>query len=232
MRCLRQRLRTNATVTSNPYQLATDIYGIGFLTADKIARNLGVPTDSEFRYCAGIIHALSEAAEDGHCYLPQPELIENVIKLLTTDDHQPTQDAIAHIIKEMSAREELIRESVKENYGERLLLCYKPTFFHTEMNLAQMISRRLSQPIVQDMPRVRAWIERFTTSRKIQLSPQQQQAVEKAAYSPVMVLTGGPGVGKTFTTHTIVSLWKAMGKSIALAAPTGRAAQRLAYMGS
>lgn len=230
MRCLRQRLRTNATVTSNPYQLATDIYGIGFLTADKIARNLGVPTDSEFRYCAGIIHALSEAAEDGHCYLPQPELIENVIKLLTTDDHQPTQDAIAHIIKEMSAREELIRESVKENYGERLLLCYKPTFFHTEMNLAQMISRRLSQPIVQDMPRVRAWIERFTTSRKIQLSPQQQQAVEKAAYSPVMVLTGGPGVGKTFTTHTIVSLWKAMGKSIALAAPTGRAAQRLAYM--
>ncbi|WP_414573890.1 ATP-dependent RecD-like DNA helicase [Nostoc sp. CCY 9925] len=219
-----------ATVTSNPYQLATDIYGIGFLSADKIARNLGVPTDSSFRYCAGIIHALSEAAEDGHCYLPQPELIEKVAKLLTTDDHQPTELAIADIIKQMGAKEELIREIVRGNDGEKLLLCYKPTFFHTEMNLAQMISRRLSQPIVQDMPRVRAWIERFTISRKIQLSPQQQQAVEKAAYSPVMVLTGGPGVGKTFTTHTIVSLWKAMGKSIALAAPTGRAAQRLAYM--
>ncbi|MFN6564266.1 MAG: ATP-dependent RecD-like DNA helicase [Nostoc sp. ChiSLP01] len=219
-----------ATVTANPYQLATDIYGIGFLTADKIARNLGVPTDSQFRYCAGIIHALSEAAEDGHCYLPQPELIEKVTKLLTTDDHQPTEDAIAGTIKDMSIREELIKEIVRDDYGEKLLLCYKPTFFHTEMNLAQMISRRLSQPIVQDMPRVHAWIERFTTSRKIQLSLQQQKAVEMAAYSPVMVLTGGPGVGKTFTTHTIVSLWKAMGKTIALAAPTGRAAQRLAEM--
>ena len=68
-RCLRQRLKTNATVTHNPYQLAADIYGIGFLTADKIARNLGVAPDSEFRYCAGLVHALSEAAEDGHCYL-------------------------------------------------------------------------------------------------------------------------------------------------------------------
>ncbi|MBD2302851.1 ATP-dependent RecD-like DNA helicase [Nostoc sp. FACHB-190] len=219
-----------ATVTSNPYQLATDIYGIGFLTADKIARNLGVPTDSQFRYCAGIIHALSEAAEDGHCYLPQPELIEKVTKLLTTDDHQPTELAIAEIMKQMGAKEELIREIVRGNDGEKLLLCFKPTFFHTETNLAQMISRRLSQPIVQDIPRVHAWIERFMVSRKIQLSPQQQQAVEKAAYSPVMVLTGGPGVGKTFTTHTIVSLWKAMGKTIALAAPTGRAAQRLSEM--
>ena len=139
-----------ATVTSNPYQLATDIYGIGFLTADKIARNLGVPTDSEFRYCAGIIHALTEAAEDGHCYLPQPELIEKVIKLLTTDDHQPAPEAIADIIKQMGAKEELIREIVRGNDGEKLLLCYRPTFFHTEMNLAQMICRRLSLPIVQE----------------------------------------------------------------------------------
>ncbi|MBD2505247.1 SF1B family DNA helicase RecD2 [Anabaena azotica] len=219
-----------ATVTANPYQLATDIYGIGFLTADKIARNLGVPSSSEFRYSAGIIHALSEAAENGHCYLPQPELIEQVSKLLATDDHQPTEDAIAEIIKQMSAKEELIREFVRDSYGEKLLLCYKPTFFHTEQNLAQLISRRLRQPVTQDIPRVRAWLDRFMSSRKIQLSPQQQQAVETAAYSPVMVLTGGPGVGKTFTTHTIVSLWKAMGKSIALTAPTGRAAQRLSEM--
>jgi exodeoxyribonuclease V alpha subunit len=218
------------TVTHNPYQLATDIYGIGFLTADKIARNLGVAPDSEFRYCAGITHALSEAAEDGHCYLPQPELIEKVIKLLTTQEHQPTEDAITNIIKDMGAREELVRERIRDDYGEKLLLCYLPTFFHTEQNLGQLISRRLRQPIAQDMPRVRGWIERFTASHKIQLSQQQQQAVEMAAYSPFMILTGGPGVGKTFTTHTIVSLWKAMGKSIALAAPTGRAAQRLSEM--
>ncbi|WP_375466842.1 ATP-dependent RecD-like DNA helicase [uncultured Nostoc sp.] len=215
-----------ATVTHNPYQLAADIYGIGFLTADKIARNLGVAPDSEFRYCAGLVHALSEAAEDGHCYLPQAELIESVIKLLTTEEHQPREQAMPQTIKDMALKDELIREKIPD----QTLLCYKPTYFHTEQNLAQLISGRLSQPIAQDIPRVRAWIERFTASHKIQLSEQQQQAVEIAAYSRMMILTGGPGVGKTFTTHTIVSLWKAMGKSIALAAPTGRAAQRLGEM--
>lgn len=217
--------RAIATVTHNPYQLATDIYGIGFMTADKIARNLGVAPDSEFRYRAGLIHALSEAAEDGHCYLPQPELIESVIKLLTTESHEPTKEAIAQTISDMALKEELIREKDGDT-----LLCYKPTYFHTEQNLAQLIHQRLNQPVITDIPRVQAWLERFTATQKIELSPRQQFAVETAAYSPIMILTGGPGVGKTFTTHAIVSLWKAMGKSIALAAPTGRAAQRLSEM--
>ncbi|BAY66951.1 RecD/TraA family helicase (plasmid) [Calothrix brevissima NIES-22] len=215
-----------ATVTENPYQLATDIYGIGFLTADKIARNLGVPADSQFRYCAGLVHALSEAAEDGHCYLPQTELIESVTKLLTTADHQPTADAITQSIKDMALKDELIRE----RDSDKTLNCYKPTYFHTEQNLAQLVRNRLTYPINPDIPRVRAWLERFCTSRQVSLSAEQQQAVEVAAYSRFTVITGGPGVGKTFTTHTIVSLWKAMGKSIALCAPTGRAAQRLSEM--
>ncbi|MBG1270786.1 SF1B family DNA helicase RecD2, partial [Nostoc sp. WHI] len=215
-----------ATVTHNPYQLAADIYGIGFLTADKIARNIGIAPDSEFRYRAGIIHCLSEAAEDGHCYLPQSQLIESVIKLLTTESHQPTEEAVTIIIKDMALADDLIREWDEE----KTLLCYKPTYFHTEQNLAQLIRQRLEKPVGTDIERVDDWIDRFTASRKIQLSQQQRQAVETAAYSKIMILTGGPGVGKTFTTHTIVSLWKAMGKSIALAAPTGRAAQRLGEM--
>ncbi|MDD1427939.1 ATP-dependent RecD-like DNA helicase [Dolichospermum sp. ST_sed9] len=214
-----------AIVTNNPYQLATDIYGIGFLTADKIARNLGVAPDSQFRYCAGLVHALSEAAEDGHCYLPQPELIESVIKLLTTESHKPTEQAITQTITNMALKDELIREKDGD-----ILLCYKPTYYHTEKNLAELIHERLNKPVTTDIPRVRAWTERFTQTQKIELSQQQQEAVEMAAYSQIMILTGGPGVGKTFTTHSIVSLWKAMGKSIALAAPTGRAAQRLAEM--
>ncbi|MBW4506870.1 MAG: ATP-dependent RecD-like DNA helicase [Scytonematopsis contorta HA4267-MV1] len=214
------------TVTYNPYQLATDIYGIGFLTADKIARNLGVPTDSEFRYSAGMTHVLSEAAEDGHCYLPQPELIQQVMEKLKTDDHQPKEDALTTIIQNMTLNNELIRECAED----KTLLCYKPTFFHTEQNLAQEIKQRLARPINPDIERVSSWIQRFTASRKIQLSEQQQEAVENAAYSRVMILTGGPGCGKTFVTRTIVELWKAMGKTIALAAPTGRAAQRLAEM--
>ncbi|MBG1241878.1 AAA family ATPase [Nostoc sp. NZL] len=212
-----------ATLTSNPYQLAADIYGIGFLRTDKIAFNLGVAPDSQFRYRAGLIHVLNEAAADGHCYLPQPKLIENVIKLLTTADHTPEEDALVDIIKDMALKDDLIREKSED----QTLLCYLPTYFHTEQNLAQLIQSRFCQPVAQDMPRVRAWIERFTKSHKIKLSPQQRLAVEMAAYSRVMILTGGPGCGKTFTTHTIVSLWKAMGKSIALAAPTGRTAQRL-----
>lgn len=215
-----------ATVTTNPYQLATDIYGIGFLTADKIAQNLGVPPDSEFRYRAGLVHVLSEAAEEGHCYLPQPSLVESALSLLKSESHTPSPDALALIIDMMQKSQELMVESSPDEIG----LCYKPTFFHTELSLAQRLHQQLSHPVTEDKHRVRNWIERFTQSRGIELSVQQHQAVEMAAFSRVMILTGGPGCGKTFTTHTIVSLWKAMGKSIGLAAPTGRAAQRLSEM--
>jgi len=215
-----------ATVTENPYQLATDIYGIGFLSADKIARNLGVPADSEFRYSAGLVHSLTEAAEDGHCYLPQPELIKRTYSLLITDSHTPDEDAIAQIITHTSEQQDLVIET----HPDTPPLCYKPTFYYTEQNLGQRLAQHLRHQNPVDLPRVRNWISRFTASRSIQLSPQQQQAVEIAASAPLMILTGGPGCGKTFTTHTIVSLWKAMGKSLGLAAPTGRAAQRLTEM--
>ncbi len=213
-------------VTNNPYQLATDIYGIGFITADKIACNLGVPTDSEFRYRAGMVHVLSEAAEDGHCYLPQPELTECVTKLLKTESHEPAPTVITEIIQKMALADELVRERNEKN----ILCCYKPTFFYTEQNLAQILQQRLTYPINPDIPRVTTWLERFSQSRRVSLSPEQREAVETAAYSKITVITGGPGVGKTFCTSTIVSLWKAMGRSIALAAPTGRAAQRLGEM--
>ena len=215
-----------ATVTENPYQLATDIYGIGFITADKIARSLGVPPDSEFRYRAGMTHALGEAAEDGHCYLPQPELVKQVVELLKTESHRPVEDAIALIIQNMALASELIREKSTE----QILLCYKPSFFYTELNLAQSLQQRLIQTTNPDIERVRSWSDRYTKSRNIELSKQQQLAVEMAAYSQITILTGGPGTGKSFTVGTIVALWKAMGKSIALAAPTGRAAQRLYEM--
>ncbi|AKG21317.1 SF1B family DNA helicase RecD2 [Calothrix sp. 336/3] len=213
-------------VTNNPYQLAVDIYGIGFITADQIARNLGVPADSEFRYRSGLTHVLNEASEDGHCYLPQPELIEKASQCLKTNEHQPTEEGITEIIKTMSFQDELIRESAPDN----TLLCYNPAFFNTENNLALLIGQHLKNPIEPDINRVRTWLTKFTESRNVELSPQQQEAVEMAAYSKVAVLTGGPGTGKTFSVRTIVQLWKAMGKSIALAAPTGRAAQRLTEM--
>jgi exodeoxyribonuclease V alpha subunit len=214
-----------ATVTHNPYQLAEDIYGIGFLTADVIARQLGVLPSSPFRYRAGIVHVLTEAAEDGHCFLPQPELLELAIAKLSIDEHAATAEVVLEILGIMAQEQALIREAVGE-----IPLYFQPSFFHTEQNLATLTLKLLQPPPVVDLPRVRSWIERFTNSRGISLSIEQQQAVEMAATERVMILTGGPGCGKTFCTRTIVAMWKAMGKKIALAAPTGRAAQRLAEL--
>jgi exodeoxyribonuclease V alpha subunit len=212
-------------VTENPYQLAADIYGIGFVTADTLARNLGIEPGSEFRYRAGIVHVLGEAAEDGHCYLPFEELVEQTVQRLAIDDHQPQPDVLARLIQQMGQLNELVLESSPDQP-----LCYKPSFFQTEQNLAQRLRQLLTHPVTVDLPRVRRWLLRFREKTGIELSEQQQQAVEIAASERVLVLTGGPGCGKTFTTRTIVALWKAMGKSIALAAPTGRAAQRLSEM--
>ncbi|PSB00488.1 SF1B family DNA helicase RecD2 [Merismopedia glauca] len=209
-------------VNENPYQLAIDVYGIGFLTADKIAQNIGISPWSKYRYRSGILHVLSEAAEDGHCYLPQPELIEIAVKLLTISEHKTESESVALVIQEMRQETQLIVETDGE-----VPACYQPSFFYAEQHLGKLLSERLYRQSELDLNRVREWLSKFTSLHQIQLSAQQQQAVEIAASSGVMILTGGPGSGKTFTTRTIVALWKAMGKKIALAAPTGRAAQRM-----
>jgi exodeoxyribonuclease V alpha subunit len=211
------------TVTDNPYKLATDIYGIGFFTADAIARNIGIEISSEFRSTAGIFHGLGEAAEEGHCYLPQTELIERTIKLLTLEEYKPEAEEIEKLIFSLTGEDLLVMHG--DSQGQ--FICYKPTYFHTEQNLAERIFQLLKRPVQIDMDRVNNWINRYTANQSITLSAQQRQAVEMAASSSVLILTGGPGTGKTTTTRTIVALWKAMGKEIALASPTGRAAQRL-----
>ncbi|MBW4487742.1 MAG: ATP-dependent RecD-like DNA helicase [Trichocoleus desertorum ATA4-8-CV12] len=218
-----------ATVTNNPYQLATDVYGIGFVTADAIARNLGIAPDSEFRYRSGLLHVLSEASEEGHCFLPQPELVERTVQRLALTDHEPDPEQISAIVTQMGLEDQLVMQGGSgELQGQ--FICYKPAFFQAETNMAERLRQWLQRPVTVDLPRVQAWIDRFTAKTGLALSEQQRQAVEMAASQRVLILTGGPGCGKTFTTRTIVALWKAMGKAIALAAPTGRAAQRLSEM--
>ncbi len=213
-----------ATVKTNPYQLAIDIFGIGFLTADKIARNVGVSPWSKFRYRAGILHVLIQASDDGHCYLPESQLIPSSKELLTTEEHEAEESGILGIIGEMVREEQLIRDKEEE------FLYYKPSFFYSEQHLAKLLKQKLTSSSEIEVERVKSWINRFTASNQIQLSPQQYVAVEMAAREKVMILTGGPGTGKTFSVRTIVTLWKAMGKKIACAAPTGRAAKRLSEM--
>jgi exodeoxyribonuclease V alpha subunit len=218
-----------ATVTANPYRLATDVYGIGFVTADAIARHIGIQPTSEFRYRAGILHVLGEAAEDGHCFLPQAELIDRVVKRLALPDHRIEPEDILSLTTDMALDEELVMQGGNgELQGQ--FLCYAPPFFHAEQGLTRRVRQLLNSPAQVDVPRVEQWIDRFMTQTGLQLSEQQRQAVVMAAFHRVLILTGGPGVGKSFTCRTIVALWKAMGKTIALASPTGRAAQRLSEM--
>lgn len=127
-------------------------------------------------------------------------------------------------------KEELL--IVEQGYGYLAdqQICYTPAFYYTEVALAQRLAAFASAPVEMDLERVGIWIDRFTEKRNITLSAEQRRAVELAASSRLLVLTGGPGCGKTFTTRTIVALWRAMRKSILLAAPTGRAAQRLAEL--
>ena len=216
-------------VSKNPYQLATDIYGIGFITADTIARKLGIASDSDFRYQAGLLHVLSQAGEEGHCFLPAQKLLEHATKRLALPDAPVDPARIETLIEAMAKERHLI---VERGYGDLAdqKICYAPTFYHTEVALARRIATFASKPVEVDLERVGLWIDRFTQKRGITLSAEQRRAVELAASSRLLVLTGGPGTGKTFTTRTIVSLWRAMGKSILLAAPTGRAAQRLAEL--
>ncbi|KAI9129518.1 ATP-dependent RecD-like DNA helicase [Acaryochloris sp. CCMEE 5410] len=214
------------TVTHNPYRLATDVYGIGFVTADEIARSLGISPHSEYRYRSGLLHVLSESAEEGHCYLPQPELIDLAVKRLALPDYQPKPDQVEYLIHAMISDAELIVERLAHE-GSTKLLCYAPPFFQAEFHLSRRVLQLLASSLVVDNERVRAWLDRFMAQTDVSLSKQQQQAVEMAASQRVVILTGGPGTGKTFTTRTIVALWKAMGKDIVLASPTGRAAQRL-----
>ncbi|MBC7870806.1 MAG: AAA family ATPase, partial [Chitinophagaceae bacterium] len=214
------------TVTKNPYQLATDIYGIGFITADAIARTLGIHPSSEFRYRSGILHVLGEAADDGHCFLPQPELVQLAAQRLILPDHQPNPDLIQALTLQMSADGQLVLEKI----APEQIICYAPTFYGAEYKLAERMLLLLAEPLTVDMPRVQKWISRYVEKTGLQLSEQQRQAVEIAASQRVLILTGGPGTGKTASTRVIVALWKAMGKSVALASPTGRAAQRLSEM--
>lgn len=217
------------TVTRNPYQLATDVYGIGFVTADAIARNLGIAPGSEFRYRSGIVHVLGEAGEEGHCFLPEGELVDRTVKRLEVDDHHPNPEQVLTLIQQMAREGELVKtEEPIAELGQ--FAYYAPPFYGAEQKLADRVQQLLQTPLEVDLPRVQRWIDRFVEKTGMQLSDQQRHAVEQAASQRMLILTGGPGCGKTFTTRTIVALWKAMGKPIALASPTGRAAQRLGEM--
>src|SRR5262245_55204486 len=207
-----------AVVEKTPYRLAAEVYGIGFRTADHIARNLGMPVDAEERLRAGLQYTLMAASEDGHCYLPCGDLIERSAEALEVEDRAKLEAAL-----EKTLDEGLLK--VEENDGDSAI--YLPPLWQSERGVARRLKALIETPLRVDSNRVESWLDRFTAKRGVELSEEQRRAIHLAAQSRVMILTGGPGTGKTTTLRTMVELLHAMRKTVALASPTGRAAQRL-----
>jgi exodeoxyribonuclease V alpha subunit len=207
-----------SVVEKTPYRLAAEVYGIGFKTADQLARNLGLPVDAEERLRAGLQYVLSSATEEGHCYLPAQELIKRSAAALEVEDETKIE----------AAHEKMLDDGwlkIEEIDDERAI--YLPPLWQAERGVARRLKALIERPVRVEAKRVESWLDRFMEKRGIELSEGQRQAIHLATESRVMILTGGPGTGKTMSLRAMVELFQAMGKSVALASPTGRAAQRL-----
>jgi exodeoxyribonuclease V alpha subunit len=220
-----------SVVKNQPYRLAADVWGIGFLTADRIAQAVGIPRDSPERVMAGLQYALSQSTDQGHCYLPEDRLIADAVKLLQVDT-----GLVIECLAELAADEEgVVRERVPSpEGGEPLTAVYLVPFHRAELSVAAQVSRllrseedRLSAFRDVDWEKALAWLVRRTGA---ELAPEQEAAVRLALTSRVAVLTGGPGCGKSFTVRSIVELARAKRAKVVLAAPTGRAAKRLSEL--
>ncbi|MEU1226312.1 ATP-dependent RecD-like DNA helicase [Streptomyces sp. NPDC005828] len=219
-----------SVVRNQPYRLAADVWGIGFLTADKIAQAVGIPHDSPDRVKAGLQYALSQSSDQGHCFLPEERLISDAVKLLQVD----TGLVIECLGELASDPEGVVRETVPGPEGAPVTAVYLIPFHRAELSLAGQL-RRLLRAEDDRMPAFRdvawdkalAWLADRTGAS---LAPEQEEAVRLALTRKVAVLTGGPGCGKSFTVRSIVELARAKKAKVVLAAPTGRAAKRLAEL--
>ncbi|MFI1975168.1 SF1B family DNA helicase RecD2 [Streptomyces wedmorensis] len=219
-----------SVVRNQPYRLAADVWGIGFLTADKIAQAVGIPHDSPDRVKAGLQYALSQSTDQGHCFLPEERLIADGVKLLQVD----TGLVIECLAELAEDPEGVVREVVPGPEGTPVTAVFLVPFHRAELSLAGRL-RRLLRTEEDRMPAFRdvawdkalAWLADRTGAS---LAPEQEEAVRLALTRKVAVLTGGPGCGKSFTVRSIVELARAKKAKVVLAAPTGRAAKRLAEL--
>lgn len=204
-------------ITENPYRLARDIRGIGFKTADAVAARLGIEKTAMIRARAGIAYALAEATDQGHCGVPVAELIPMAVKLLEID---------ASILETAAELERQDGAVVADSLGDEPCL-FLASLHRAERAIAERLRRLAGGPVPWpeiDAEKAIPWVE---AKAGITLAEGQREALRQAATSKLLVITGGPGVGKTTLVNSILTMLKAKGVSIALAAPTGRAAKRL-----
>ena len=204
-------------VQANPYALARDIHGIGFKTADQIAQKIGIPFDSLIRACAGLSHVLIEATSDGHCALPVELLRDEAGKLLLVEDK---------IVLEALERTLAAKDLVKETIGGQELI-FLPHLKRAEENIASQIRRLAGSPSTFpaiEFEKAVGWCQEKSGK---ELAPSQREALKLALSSRALVITGGPGVGKTTLVNAILLILRAKKVRCLLCAPTGRAAKRL-----
>ena len=200
-------------IRENPYRLSVDVWGIGFLTADRIAQKMGIPAHSDRRIQAGLLHVLNEAADkEGHVFLPEDALIESCVEALNVP-----VDAIAPCIAQLRSEESIVVDD------ERV---YLPHLYYAEQGAATRCYQ-LSQVQRIELGNIPAEIRAIEQRDGVTFAPRQKTALEKALSHNLLVLTGGPGTGKTTTIKGLIALLEARNKKIALSAPTGRAAKRM-----
>jgi exodeoxyribonuclease V alpha subunit len=216
-------------VKNEPYRLANEVWGIGFKTADSIARAVGIPHDSPERIKAALQYTLSQASDAGHCFLPAPNLVADTVALLGLESG-PVAKALQELVDD---GEHVIADDVPAK-DSTVPARYLAPFFHAERGLAAGLlgllrarEDRLAAFANVDWDKAFAWLRQRTDA---ELAPEQAEAVRLALTEKVAVLTGGPGCGKSFTVSSIVALARAKGAKVMLAAPTGRAAKRLAEL--
>ncbi len=212
-------------VKENPYRLAIDIFGIGFLTADKIAQKLGFAKDSELRAAAGILHVLREMADEGHVYYPYEPLIEKCKEILDID-----REIIVKAIGTVAVDKQIVIEDLNQNPGdfkENHKAVYLTGYHIAEKNLAVRLKTLIHTPQAIrkiDSEKAVQWVQEKLS---ITLAEKQIEAVRCVTDNKVMIITGGPGTGKTTIINAIIRIFSIIKTKILLAAPTGRAAKRM-----
>jgi exodeoxyribonuclease V alpha subunit len=212
--------RSIEVVKENPYRLAMDIFGIGFLTADRIAEKLGFAKDSEVRAEAGILYVLHQLSDEGHVYYPYEPLIEKCQEILEVE-----RDVISRAVGTISAQEKIVIEDLDEKAGKRAV--YLAKFHFSETSTAARIRTLVNAPKSIrkiDSEKALEWVQ---GQLSITLAEKQIEAVKTAIENKVMVITGGPGTGKTTIINAILKIFSKLKVGILLAAPTGRAAKRM-----
>lgn len=209
----------------NPYRLAMEIYGIGFLTADRIAQRLGFALDSPVRAEAGIHYVLFQATEAGHVCVPEQELLRQGTETLEIDK-TILKEALFRLVAEGRILRQAVPEQVQEGFGDPFAI-YLRGYYQAETQIAHRFEQQLAfQPLKRavDTDRAMDWLR---TRLPFQLAALQEEAVRRSLTDNIVIVTGGPGTGKTTLVQAIIAVYRQVRVRIALAAPTGRAAKRL-----